>query len=162
MNKTLHNVFIIFSLMLVSFAGLNVGHVVNAQQVIPVSGLTYSNTYKSVANESYVSYVAIKQPKTKSKEVQSDTTLQGNSIKVWENSTGEVLMALNLKDTNQYIEITVWNMLGKIVLYDYKGKYSDLEKEHVINNSSSLARGAYLVRMTGNKSKLDAKFIKTK
>lgn len=159
MNKTLHKLFILTSLMLISVIGLNVRDVACAQ-LSQMKGLSCSNICWLVDNGLFAKTAVSRQQKVKSKEVQSDSSSKENTLKVWENSTGEVLLSLNLKESNQYIEIQVWNMLGKVVISDYKGTYSGLEKEHVIKNASSLARGAYLVRMTGNKCKLDAKFIK--
>ena len=94
--------------------------------------------------------------------VRADTAESQNTIRVWENSTGEVLVTLNLKEKNQHIRITVWNMLGKVVINDFDGEYKSLENEHILKGSVSLTRGAYLVRVLGDKCKIDGKFIKTK
>ncbi len=92
----------------------------------------------------------------------SDSTESPNTIKVWENATGDILITLKLKDRDQRIKITVWNMLGKIVIEDYEGGFKDLDNEHIIKESNFLNRGAYLIRVQGEKCRLDAKFIKSR
>jgi len=100
--------------------------------------------------------------KLSSKSVILDSTEAPNTIKVWENATGEILITLKLKEKDQKIKITVWNMLGKVVIEDYEGNYQDLTNEHIIKESNFLNRGAYLIRVQGDKSRLDAKFIKSR
>lgn len=97
-----------------------------------------------------------------SKNMLSDSTEAPNTIKVWENATGDVMMTLKLKDKDQRIKITVWNMLGKIVIEDFEGDFKDLESQHILKDSNSLTRGAYLIRIQGDKCRLDAKFIKSR
>lgn len=84
------------------------------------------------------------------------------TLKVWESSSGDVVMTLKLKDKNQNVKISVWNMLGKSILDDFDGNFKDLEEKHTIRNSNFLGRGAYILRIQSDKLKIDSKFIKTK
>lgn len=102
---------------------------------------------------------------TKKKNVQQtkvDIDSVDYTLKVWEASSGDVVMTLKLKDKNQNVKISVWNMLGKSVLDDFEGSYKDLEEKHTIRNSNFLGRGAYILRIQSDKLKIDSKFIKTK
>ncbi len=84
------------------------------------------------------------------------------TLKVWENTGGDVIMTLKLRDKNQNVKISVWNMLGKSILDDFDGNYKDLEDNHTIKNSYQLSRGAYVLRIQSDKLKIDSKFIKSK
>lgn len=84
------------------------------------------------------------------------------TLKVWEAASGDVVMTLKLKDKNQNVKISVWNMLGKSILDDFDGNFKDLEEKHTIRNSNFLGRGAYILRIQSDKLKIDSKFIKTK
>ena len=99
---------------------------------------------------------------TQNKSISSDSSDNQNKIDTWENSYGEIVLRLKLMDKNQRIKISIWNMLGKVVIEDFEGNYKDLDPEHIIKNSNSLNRGAYLIRVQGEKSKIDAKFIKSR
>jgi len=99
---------------------------------------------------------------SQSKKILADSSDNQNKIDIWENSYGEVIIRLKLKERDQRIKITIWNMLGKAVIEDFEGNYKDLETEHIIRNSNALNRGAYLIRIQGDKSKIDAKFIKSR
>lgn len=99
---------------------------------------------------------------SQNKKFLADSSDNQNKIDIWENSNGEVTIRLKLKEKDQRIKITIWNMLGKAVIEDFEGNYKDLETEHVIRNSNALNRGAYLIRIQGEKSKMDAKFIKSR
>lgn len=102
---------------------------------------------------------------TKKKNVQQtkvDIDSVDYTLKVWEASSGDVVMTLKLKDKNQNVKISVWNMLGKSILDDFEGNYKDLEEKHTIRNSNFLGRGAYILRIQSDKLKIDSKFIKTK
>lgn len=99
---------------------------------------------------------------SQSKRISADSTDNQNKIDIWENTNGEIVFRLKLKEKDQRIKITIWNMLGKAVIDDFEGNYKDLETEHVIKNSNTLNRGAYLIRVQGEKSKIDAKFIKSR
>ncbi len=99
---------------------------------------------------------------SKNKRIISDSLEIQNKLDIWENSFGEIIIRLKLKEKDQRIKITIWNMLGKAVVEDFEGNYKDLNSEHTIKNSNSLNRGAYLIRVQGEKSKIDAKFIKSR
>lgn len=95
----------------------------------------------------------------KAKRLDTDTNDTKNTIKVWENSSSDIVVSLKLKETNQRIRISVWNMLGKNVIEDYDGEYKNLESEHIIKNSNNLPKGVYLIIVQGEKVRLDSKFI---
>lgn len=96
------------------------------------------------------------------KQTYVDVDTSDYTLKLWENTNGDVLINLKLKNKEQKIKISVWNMLGKSVIEDFDGKYTDLEDNHIINQSNLLSRGAYILRIQGDKLKLDLKFIKSK
>jgi hypothetical protein len=95
----------------------------------------------------------------KAKRLDTDSNEAKNIIKVWENSSNDVVMSLKLKEPNQRIKISVWNMLGKNVIDDFDGEYKNLESEHIIRNSNNLPKGVYLIIVQGEKVRLDSKFI---
>lgn len=96
------------------------------------------------------------------KQTKVDLDTADYTLKLWENTNGDVLITLKLKNKEQNIKISIWNMLGKSILNDFEGKYTDLDENHLINNSSLLSRGAYILRIQGDKLKIDLKFIKSK
>lgn len=95
----------------------------------------------------------------KLKKISSDSSESVNTITVWENSTSDVVMTLKMKEKDQKIKISVWNMLGKKVIDDYDGPFLNLEEKHIIKSSNLLTRGVYLIRVQGEKSRLDSKFV---
>ncbi len=95
----------------------------------------------------------------KTKKIEADSNEAKNLVKVWENSSNDVVISLKLKEPNQRIKISVWNMLGKNVIDDFDGEYKNLESEHIIKNSNNLPKGVYLIIVQGEKVRLDSKFI---
>lgn len=91
--------------------------------------------------------------------IEADTNELKNSIKVWENTSGDIVVNLKLKERDQRVRISVWNMLGKKVIEAYEGNAKDLPEEYVIKNSSILPKGVYLIIAQGDKVRLDSKFI---
>jgi hypothetical protein len=89
----------------------------------------------------------------------TDSSDKKNTINVWENNIGEVVIDLKLKDYDQKIKISVWNMLGKKVIDDFDDYYKNLDEKHIIKNSHYLSKGVYLLRVQGEKVRLDAKFV---
>ena len=96
--------------------------------------------------------------KTKSK-VQTDSTKKENRIEIRESTNNEFILVLELKNPDQRIKVTIWNMLGKKVIDDYEGPYKNLDERHVIKNTVFLPKGVYLCNVQGQDFRLDAKFI---
>lgn len=94
----------------------------------------------------------------RTRRVESDT-LKKDRIQIREGSNGDYILVLDLKDPNQRIRISIWNMLGKKVLDDYNGPFKNLEEYHIIKNTGYLSKGVYLCIVQGDNVRLDAKFI---
>ncbi len=91
--------------------------------------------------------------------LEADTNELKNSLTVWENTNGEISMTLKLKESDQRVRISIWNMLGKKVIEAYDGNAKDLPEAYTVKNSSILPKGVYLIIVQGDKVRLDSKVI---